>query len=76
MIQIIIEKLYKETIDTSRPLVENIFGFNNVLTFVNNLIDFQPIIAKILNNNTPDKSTVYFYKGRNIAAKIVGKLYK
>lgn len=40
MIRLITAKSCKEMIDAGRQLVENIFGQEQVLTFVNNVTDF------------------------------------
>lgn len=63
-------------IETGRPLVENIFGQNKILTFVNNVTDFWPIISSIPNIETPDKNAMYSLKLRTIAAKTDGILQK
>lgn len=76
MIKLISANSCKEIIEAGCQLVENIFGHDKVLEFVNNVTDFWPIIEDIPNIDTTDKGTQYSLKLRTIAAKTSGILQK
>ncbi|KAL4084293.1 hypothetical protein QTP88_028118 [Uroleucon formosanum] len=76
MIKLISANSCKEMREAGCQLVENIFGHDKVLEFVNNVTDFWPMTEDIPNIDTTDKGTQYSLKLRTIAVKTSGILQK